>query len=123
MTLPLTFPWLTLPPLETSRIHESQIPAFEAFVKRYKIKDLDHPSSFYDYRGAFLAGAKPDKSGHWPDTFKQHGHPTFSVESRYAFPGDPEAGTWKGNTYIPNPRAAEVAHVRALRASAHSVAP
>jgi len=37
--------------------------------------DPDDPLHFYDYRSAYLAGAKPDKNGHWPSEFKREGHP------------------------------------------------
>ena len=54
----------------------------------------------YDLRGAFKAGLKPDTAtGHWPDTFKKPGHPTFSDESKYARFGNP--GHWQGDTYTP----------------------
>jgi hypothetical protein len=74
--------------------------AFRTWLQRNKITDLDAPGSFYDYRGAFLAGINRGSNGHWPDTFKQHGHPTFSVESKYAAPNDSTAGRWQGNQYI-----------------------
>lgn len=66
------------------------------------MRDLDHPDSHYDYRGAFLAGlGRGASTGHFPDTFKQHGHPTFSVESKYsAGPGD--GGSWRGDTFVPS---------------------
>ena len=68
---------------------------FAQWVAAHKIADVDAPDSFYDYRGAYKAGVDP-VGGHWPDTFKQHGHPTFSVESQYsAGPGD--GGTWDEN--------------------------
>jgi hypothetical protein len=53
----------------------------------------------YDLRGAFKAGLKPGKDGHWPDTFKKPNHPTFSIESIYAPYGQP--GRWQGETFIP----------------------
>ena len=38
--------------------------------------NLDDPRQQYDYRGAYLAGAEPDKvTGHWPSEFKLPGHP------------------------------------------------
>ena len=78
---------------------------FRAWVKRNNIRDLDHPQSRYDYRGAFLAGVgaqvnPTDNLPHWPDTFKQHGHPTFSVESKYSR-GLDDGGTWEGESFTP----------------------
>lgn len=35
----------------------------------------DAPEHFYDYRRAYLAGAAPDETGHWPSQFKLPGHP------------------------------------------------
>jgi len=39
----------------------------------------DDPRHFYNWRAAYTAGAKPDKSGHWPSTFKIEGHPRMIV--------------------------------------------
>lgn len=98
---------MTGPQPETSRLPPERKAEFAEWLKRNAVSDLDDPRSYYDYRGAFLAGVDRDpKDGHFPDTFKQHGHPTFSVESIYAKPGDPEAGSWKGERYIPNARTA-----------------
>jgi len=71
------------------RPYETTVPAnregeFQDWIGRHGITDLDHPDSFYDYRGAFLAGEEPDARRHWTDRFKQPGHPTFSAESQYA---------------------------------------
>lgn len=99
MTVPI---W---PTNETTQLLPTEEVVFAKWIKQYHVKDLDAPESHYDYRGAFLAGAKPDRKGHWPDTFKQHGHESFSDESVYALPGDPEAGHWRGNKFIPNPKA------------------
>ena len=48
----------------------------------------------YDYRGAWLVGITPDKTGHWPDTFKKPSHPTFSTDSIYASIEPKRAGKW-----------------------------
>jgi len=85
---------------ETSVIPAGKEQAFRAWVKRNRISDLDAPDAFYDYRGAFLAGVDRGSDGHWPDTFKQHGHPTFSVESKYAIPNDSQAGRWENGRYV-----------------------
>lgn len=99
---------------ETTQLAPKDEPRFRAWVKRYNIRDLDHPKSHYDYRGAFLAGAKPDAKGHWPDTFKQHGHESFSVQSKYSR-GPQDGGRWQGNTYIPQTDAKKDSLMRRIR--------
>jgi hypothetical protein len=75
---------------------------FQKWVAQNQIHDVDHPDSHYDYRGFFLSGL-PHKAGdHYPDTYKQHGHPTFSVESKYSR-GLQDGGQWLGDTLIPPP--------------------
>jgi len=69
--------------------------------------DPDAPDQFYDYRGAFKHRIEPDAEGHWPDTFKQHGHETFSQESIYSR-GEDDGGTWRGDTFVPAPMKARV---------------
>lgn len=59
--------------------------------------DPDDPQQFYDYRAAFRAGAKPDKTGHWPSDFKKPGHPNmivggFNVQTGERVPGTPRVG-------------------------------
>lgn len=85
--------------LETTLLPPAEEAAFQQWVKANNIRDLDHPDSFYDYRGFWKAtqGAAhpPGSVQHFPDTYKQYGHPTFSVESRYAQPG--EGGVWVGD--------------------------
>jgi len=39
----------------------------------------DDPKHYYDYRAAYLAGASPDKQGHWPSKFKLPEHPNRFV--------------------------------------------
>ena len=86
----------------TTPIPHKRAGAFAEWLRRNNVTDLDHPLSFYDYRGAFLAGVEPGTDGHYPDTFKQPGHPTFSVESKYATGKNaPMAGRWKGERFIP----------------------
>jgi len=61
---------------------------FSQWLKRNKISDFGSPFSFYDYYEAYKAGIDRDPiTGHFPDTFKLPGHPTFSVESKYYKPG------------------------------------
>lgn len=72
-------------------------PDFQAWAAS---RNIDPTQGHYDYRGAFNAGVEPNADGHWPDTFKQHGHETFSNESQYSErPG--EGGSWQGEKYIP----------------------
>lgn len=60
------------------------------------MKGWQEPDSKYDYRGFFndkeaLGQWKP--GDHGPDTYKQHGHPTFSGESKYSR-GLQDGGQW-----------------------------
>ncbi len=59
---------------------------FQAWAKKNNIRDVDHPDSFYDYRGYWNQyGSRPHQQGtHFTDEFKQHGHPAFSGESNYS---------------------------------------
>lgn len=41
--------------------------------------DPGDPLHFYDYRAAYLAGARPDRTGHWPSAHKRLGHPNLIV--------------------------------------------
>src|SRR3954469_22889532 len=70
---------------ETTQLAPEVQAAFELWLKQNNIHDLDDPRSHYDYRGAFRAGVGRDPgNAHFPDTFKQHGHETFSNESQYS---------------------------------------
>lgn len=80
---------------EITPIPKEREAEFREWVRTHNIKDLDHPNSHYDYRGAFLARVEPDAQGHWPDTFKQHGHESFTVESQYS-KGPQDGGHWEG---------------------------
>ena len=75
---------------------------FNYWVKQTGIRDNDHPDSFYDYRGYWkdiasqgkdLTQILSDGFRHYPDTYKQHGHPTFSQESKYS-KGPADGGMW-----------------------------
>jgi len=97
------------PPSETTALTPKEEEQFQAWAVANTIKDLDHPDSHYDYRGYWkdTNGAvypPPAGAGHGPDTYKQHGHETFSVESKYSTgPGD--GGHWDGDTFIPQAQA------------------
>lgn len=99
-------------PLETTPLDSLSELRFQAWAHRNKITDVDHPDSHYDYRGYFQAtGGAPHAEGtHFPDTFKQHGHPTFSVESQYSH-GPMDGGRWNGDTFVPAPDAAKHAQL------------
>lgn len=90
------------PRKEVTRLSAKDELRFQSWAHRNGITDVDHPDSHYDYRGYWrsVKGADHPQGVHFPDTFKQHGHPTFSVESKYSRgPGD--GGRWIGETFIP----------------------
>ena len=84
--------------------------AFQDWVKAVGITNVDHPASRYDYRGYWKSVASKGKDQrkayadgpHFPDTYKQHGHPTFSQESRYST-GPSDGGMWVGESFVPQP--------------------
>ncbi len=87
---------------ETTKLDPQQEAQFQAWAQSNGISDVDDPRSHYDYRGFFLeTGGAPHRQGdHFPDTYKQHGHETFSEESRYSKgPGD--GGKWNGEQFQP----------------------
>jgi hypothetical protein len=53
--------------------------------------DPDNQEHFYDWRAAFRAGAKPDKSAHWPSEFKREGHPNLVIDGIDTRTGKPAA--------------------------------
>lgn len=70
----------------------------------------DNPNHHYDYRGYWLENKNNNidynvEGFHFPDTYKQPTHPTFSIESQYAnkrYGINPkEVGHWEGETFIP----------------------
>jgi hypothetical protein len=81
---------------------------FQQWAKANGIKDVDHPDSRYDYRGYWkdvaLQGGNQTKEYadglHFTDRYKQHGHNTFSTESRYS-QGEGDGGNWIGEVFIP----------------------
>lgn len=82
--------------------------AFRVWAQANGITDVDAPQSRYDYRGYWKQVAakggdetKQYEDGpHFPDTFKQHGHPSFSVESKYSA-GPWDGGRWVGEDFVP----------------------
>lgn len=89
---------------------------FQQWARQNKIADVDRPGSYYDYRGFWKQmGSVPVKFGqdHFPDTYKQHGHPTFSQESKYS-KGAFDGGMWlNDDTLLEQPPMA-VSHDQAL---------
>lgn len=49
----------------------------------------DAPEHKYDYRRAYIAGAAPDQTGHWPSEFKAPDHPNRFVDGIDTITGDP----------------------------------
>lgn len=96
------------PRREVTDLTPEEYQQFLAWVATSDIKDYGDPRSFYDYAGYWkdVASKGVDQRKaytdglHFPDTYKQHGHPTFSVESKYSA-GPNDGGRWDGETYIP----------------------
>ena len=79
---------------------------FQQWLQKHKdtpgVKGWDQPDAFYDIRGFFAdkeALADWTPGGHSTDRYKQHGHPTFSTESKYST-GPMDGGTWYPGTEI-----------------------
>lgn len=88
-------------PYETTRLSANDEKAFRQWAAKNRISDVDNPDARYDYRGYWLQSRyRPIRFGidHFPDTFKQHGHPTFSRESQYST-GVGDGGTWSGEQF------------------------
>jgi len=98
---------------ETTRLAAEEERRFQRWAQTAGIQDVDHPDSYYDYRGywkKYQPPMAPRKQGeHFTDEFKQHGHPTFSNESQYA---DETAGSWEGEKFTPTPQQAEDRYLR-----------
>jgi hypothetical protein len=88
---------------ETTVLAPEQEVFFRQWAKANGITDVDDPWSRYDYRGYWQEhGSAPMRFGtdHFTDTYKQHGHPTFSQESKYSA-GPHDGGRWQGESFIP----------------------
>lgn len=92
------------PVLERTVLTPEEEQNFKTWAKASGITDVDAPQSRYDYRGYWREfGSAPMRFGvdHFTDTYKQHGHPTFSVESQYSR-GPADGGRWlTEDTLIP----------------------
>jgi hypothetical protein len=81
---------------ERTRLTPSEELMFRFWAQQNRITDVDQPGSHYDYRGYWKEfGSAPIVFGedHFTDTYKQHGHPTFSAESKYSR-GIHDGGQW-----------------------------
>ncbi len=103
-----------MPKSEITALTPAQEVAFQQWIKANGIQDLNEPDSHYDYRGFWLKTQgqphPPGKVQHFPDTFKQHGHPSFSQQSQYSA-GPADGGMWVGpegpdQQYLAQPRMA-----------------
>lgn len=65
-------------------------------IARWQTEPYDMPGFFHDKEA--LSRWKP--GDHFPDTYKQHGHDTFSVESKYSTNSN-DGGRWVGDMFIP----------------------
>lgn len=85
-----------MPASERTVLPADQEARFQRWALANGITDVDQPQSYYDYRGYWKEfGDKPIAFGkdHFSDTYKQHGHPTFSQESQYSR-GPSDGGMW-----------------------------
>lgn len=94
---------------ETTKLEPLVELLFKRWADQQGVQDVDSPQSRYDYRGFWKeTGGAPIEPGmfpshgngqqlprhaHFPDTYKQHGHPTFSTESQYSR-GLQDGGRW-----------------------------
>jgi len=72
----------------------------------------DNPEHHYDYRAAYLAGAKPDpKTHHWPSEFKTEGHPrSYMSPDGKSFSATPVSGWTDTRTMVKVPDTTQEAH-------------
>lgn len=97
-------------PQEVTALSPQEEQAFRQWAQANQLKDVDHPDAHYDMRGYWKDIASQGRSEtsinaqdhklHFPDTYKQHGHPTFSIESKYSA-GPNDGGHWNGDQYVP----------------------
>lgn len=85
---------------ERTSLTPSEEMAFQLWARTSGIPDVNNPEAHYDYRGFWKSNGQQDPSGHFPDTFKTHGHPTFSQESQYSR-GPSDGGMWVNDSFVP----------------------
>lgn len=94
------------PSRDTTPLTPQEELQFRLWAVTNGVRDVDHPDSHYDYRGFWKqtqgAPHAPGSQMHFPDTFKQHGHPSFSVESQYSR-GLQDGGQWIGDSFVGPP--------------------
>ena len=88
---------------EQTRLSPLQEVLFRRWIDRNKsapgVAGWDQPDAAYDMRGWWADREVGPLSGRWRpgdhgvDTYKQHGHPTFSIESKYSR-GLQDGGRW-----------------------------
>ncbi len=110
---------------ETTALSSGDEAKYRQWVQDNNIPD--GPDSRYDMRGYWQDIASKggdetqindqDRLRHFPDTYKQHGHPTFSAESKYSR-GPQDGGKWIGDTLVPPP---SPSHVRIVDTSTGAV--
>lgn len=95
-----------LRPPESTSLTSTEEAAYQAWLAQNHIMNADAPEAHYDMRGFWKAthGAPhpPGSEQHFPDTFKQHGHPSFSQESQYS-QGPWDGGMWVGPNGVSDP--------------------
>ena len=102
---------------ETTQLTADEERRFREWAARNNVRDVDRPDSYYDYRGFWKQMPSARIRGgidHFPDTYKQHGHPTFSNESQYQAN---DAGSWNGEQFTPAPAQLEDQYVRQTAAT------
>jgi hypothetical protein len=91
---------------ETTLLNPAEEGHYQQWLQENGIRNADDPESRYDMRGFWKqTGGAPHPPGqvqHFPDTFKQHGHPTFSQESQYSR-GPWDGGMWVNDTLLAQP--------------------
>lgn len=95
---------------ETTSLSSDDEAKYQQWVRDHNVPD--GPNSHYDMRGYWkdIASQGRDETGinaedhqiHYPDTYKQHDHPTFSAESQYSR-GPQDGGQWLGETLVRPP--------------------
>jgi len=84
---------------ETTALSAAEEAAFQQWVRANQITDVDHPQSYYDYRGFWKQNPtfrRENPDDHFTDRYKQHGHESFSQESQYSS-GPSDGGMWVGS--------------------------
>lgn len=85
---------------EMPKLRPEEEDKFKDWARRNNIRDPLSPLHQYDNVSAFRSGVNRGPGGHFPDTYKMPGHPTFSEESIYAKPPY-KFGSWEGEKFIP----------------------